>query len=214
MLAPINFDVPSRRYLQSHKATVDAYIIDYLKKHQYTVYNNKPFEQLWQQAEATFGVLFNRTTGRNTRAHQQAFEHALNTLFDNNPQLDAIVFADLIEVPLSYQNALQRKAEWHGVEKRIKVEGIGEGTGMSFTLEQGPEQDIEALSLMITVVDKQQRVVFQSVGGIQIVQALAASNKGSSLKRRRDLLNSEKDINHAIKIAFHPLIAMKGYPKN
>lgn len=213
MIAPINFGVPSRLYLQSHKQTTDQYVMQYLKKHHVHVYSNKPFEQLWHNAEAEFGLLFNRTTGKNTLAHQQAFTKTLQTLFDNNPRLDAIVFTDLIEVPLSYQQSLQRKAEWHGVERRIKIEGIGEGTGMSFTLEQGADQEIDALSLMITVIDRQQQMIFQSIGGIQIAQALVAGNKGSSLNRRRDLLNSKKEITHAIKIAFHPFFEMKGYPK-
>lgn len=213
MIAPMNYGIPSRQYLQNHQQTIDEYVVGHLKKHQLYVYSNKPFEQLWRHAETEFGALYNRITGQKTLAYQQAFQQTLETLFTNNPQLDAIIFIDLIETPLPYQRTLQRKAEWHGVERRIKIEGITEGTGMSWTLEQGTIQEIDAISLQITVIDRQQRLIFQSAGGIQIAQALAAGTKSSNLQRRRDLLRSDKEIHHAIQIAFHPFIEMKGYPK-
>lgn len=213
MIAPMNYGTPSRQYLQNHQQAINEYVTDYLKKHQLSSASNKPFEQLWRNAESELGALYNRVTGQKTFAYQQAFEQTLQTLFANNPQLDAVVFTDLIETPLSYQKTLQRKAEWHGVERRIKVEGIAEGTGMSWTLEQGTAQEIDAISLQITIINRQQRLVFQSIGGIQIAQALAAGTKSSNLQRRRDLLKSDKEIHHAIQIAFHPFIEMKGYPK-
>lgn len=208
MLATVNYGLPSRQYLQSHEQNIDEYIAQYLKKQQLHVYSSKPFEQLWRQAENEHGTLYNRTTGQNTQAHQLAYQQTLTTLFANNPNIDAIIFTDLIEIPIRYQYATQRNAEWHGVQRRIKVEGLGEGAPIDFNL----AQEIDAISLAITVVDRQQRIIFKSIGGIQVAQALVLGNKTTSFQKRRDLLSSKKDIQQAIEIAFHPLIKMKGYP--
>lgn len=208
MLASVNLGIPSRHYLASHEEAIDEQLQAYLKKHDYTVQGNKGFQQQWKNAEQRYGTLFNPATGQQTAAHTQALQDVLQAVFTNHPTLDAIIFTDLIETPVYYQSASRRFAEWHGVHRSVKVEGIGTGVNDSFNW----AEPVDAISIAVSVFDRQQNLVFHSVGGIQVVQALFIGNNTAEFRRRNDLLINNKEIMEGIELALHPLIPMDDYP--
>lgn len=209
MIATINLGIPSRHYLTTSEQYIDEQLSQYLKAHHINVIGNRAFEQQWKNAERSHGATYNNLTGQKTSAFEPALTQTINAIFTNYPSLDAIIFTDLIEIPIKYQQAAQRYAEWHGVRRRIKVEGIGEGVLSNFNW----EQEVDAISLSVAIVNREQQLVFQSAGGIQVAQALILGTKSAEFNRRNDLLNNIKEIEQAIKIALHPVIPMKGYPK-
>lgn len=208
MIASVNLGIPSRHYLTNHAAAVDRQVEAYLKKHGITVLSNKPFEQQWKNAEERYGALFNSMTGELTASHPHALQDSLSAVFSNNPNLDAVIFTDLIETRLQYQQASQRYTEWHGVQRRLKVEGVGEGIPTVFDW----SYPVEGISIAISIYNRQHQLVFHSVGGIQVAQAIVLGNTSAEFRRRRDLLANEKEVLEGIQLAFHPFITMKKYP--
>ena len=209
MIASVNLGVPSRHYLTKYSDAVDRQIEAYLKKHEIRTVSNKPFEQQWKNAEERYGVLFNSISGELSSNHPNALKDSLDAVFANNPHLDAVVFTDLIETNLQYQEASQRYAEWHGVQRRLKIEGVGEGIPITFDW----SYPVEGISIAISIYNRQHQLVFHSVGGIQVAQAIVLGNTSAQFRRRRDLLANEKEILEGIQLAFHPFISMKKYPQ-
>ena len=208
MIASSNYGLPSRHYLTRFESTTDEYVQAYLKKHGKMVHGNKSFEQQWKNAQDRFGPVFNATTGQKTQVYDEALAYAASQVFANNPSLEAIIFTDLIETPVQYQLASKRYADWHGVRRRVKLEGIGEGIPENFDW----SEKLDGISLGITIINRELNVVFHSVGGIQVAQALMLGNNTAHFKRRNDLFNNANEINEAIALAFHPFITMKNYP--
>jgi hypothetical protein len=208
MILPINFNKPSRHYLEKYEAPIDEYVKSYLKNAEYTVMANKTFQAIWRKALLEFGNVYNPTTGEMTSAFKPALESALKNLYQQNPLLDAVIFTDLIETPVHYRNSSSRIAEWNGVRRKIKVEGIDD----ALTEEFNWTQTVDGISIGIHVFNRDQQLIQHSIGGIQTAQALKMSNKNARFSRRNDLLIDEDEINEGVQLGFHPFIIMKKYP--
>lgn len=208
MIAPVNHGKPSRHYLSLHEEKIDRLLAQYLEKSGLDVIDNTTFRQVWQAAESHSGSLFNSITGEPTSAHDSAMHEALQAAFDANPRLDAVLFTDLIETPQQYQLAAKRFAEWHGVRRKVKMEGVGRGIFEEFNW----NETVDAISLSVYLVDRAGSVIFHSIGGIQIAQAVAVQNKSAEFRRRKDLLTDRDEIREAIQLALHPVIPMNNYP--
>lgn len=210
MILPINFDRPSRHYLQRYESAIDESVKAYLIKAGYKILPDKSFESLWKKAQLEFGSIYNPTTGEMTAGFKPALENTLAMLFRQNPNLDAVLFTDLLETSVQYKNGSKRIAEWHGARRKIKVEGIDD----SLTDEFNWSQSVDAISIGIHVFNRDQQLLQHSIGGIQIAQALVMNNKTGRFSRRNDLLVNEDEINEGVALALHPLISMKHYPGN
>lgn len=209
MIATSNYGLPSRHYLTRYESAIDEHVQTYLKKHGFTVHGNKSFEQQWKYAQERLGPVFNATTGQKTQVYDEAIKSAASQVFANNPTLEAIIFTDLIETPVQYQMASQRYADWHGVRRRVKMEGIGDGVPEHFDW----SEKLDAISLSITVLNRNLDMIFHSIGGIQVAQALVLGNNSANFRRRNDLLVNTNEINEAIALSLHPFIPMKNYPQ-
>jgi hypothetical protein len=208
MIAPVNFNKPSRHYLEDHEKPIDESVKRYLSDFDYTVMPNKSFQSVWKKAQLEFGNSYNPTTGEMTAAFKPTMANTLSTLFQQNPHLDAILFTDLIEIPVQYKNGSKRIAEWNGVRRKIKVEGIDD----ALTNEFNWTQTVDGISIAIYVFNREQQLIHHSVGGIQIAQALKMNNNTGRFARRNDLLINEDEITEGIALALHPFIPMKNYP--
>lgn len=209
MIATSNYGIPSRHYLTRYEAFVDSQLQNYLKHNGFVVQGNKGFEQQWKQAEDRLGPLFNVSTGQKTQAYDEAIRATASHIFSLNPNLQALIFTDLIESPVQYQMASKRFAEWHGTRRRVKLEGIGENIPEYFDW----TVKLDAISIEITMINRDNDILFHSIGGIQVAQALVLGNNSAAFKRRNDLLENAKEINEGIALALHPLIKMKNYPQ-
>lgn len=209
MIATINYGLPSRNYLVAHEAFIDEEIRNYLKKQGVQVVSSKIFAQQWHNATQRYGHLYNALSGEKTHFFAQALDDTLTTIFQQHPQLEAILFTDLIETPLLYEQASKRHAQWHGVQRRIKIEGIGEGVSTNFNW----SEQVTGISLLSTLINRDKEVIFQSAGGIQVAEALVLSNSHASFQRRQDLLLNKKEIAEGIALSLHPWITMRKYPQ-
>ncbi len=208
MLAPINFNTPSRHYLTKHQEHIDNRVKDYLHKSGYKTVSNKIFRSLWKKTITRHGDLYNPTTGKMSSAYLPALEDTLQKIFTNNPKLDAILFTDLIEESLVYSKGSKKSAQWSGVRRKVKVEGIGNGLTDEFDW----DKMIDGITIVTNMVNRNNELVLHNQGGIQIAQAIELHNNNGRFKRRNDLLNNEKEIMEGIQLALHPFIIMKGYP--
>lgn len=209
MISPINYDKPSRHYLTEHEEPVDDTVKKYLKNSGYTVIPNKSFKSLWKKSEIEFGSPYNPSTGEMTSGFKPALQSTLQTLFKQNPQLDAVIFTDLIEVPVQYSNASKKIAQWNGVHRKVKVEGVGEDLTDEFNWSHA----VDGISIVIHVVNRDQQLVQHSIGGMQIAQSIKLNNKNAKFSRRNDLLAHENEILEGVQLALHPWIIMKDYPQ-
>ena len=208
MIAPMNFDKNGRRYLNKNSAHIDNLLADYLEKHEIAVSSNNAFVRKWEKMQRKYGSLNDESTGLHTAAFKPALTETLTALFNANPKLDAIIFTDIITSSVQYNDSTARMAQWHGVSRKLKVQGLGNGVNENFNW----AQSVDGISLASYVFNRKQQLLLHSVGGIQIAQALELQNNRAKFKRRKDLLRNDKEINEAIALAMHPLIAMKNYP--
>jgi len=206
MIAPINVGKPSRIYLDKGDARVDRYVEDYLKQNGFEVVSNRPFESRWQQAQRKYGQVYDPSTGKFSRYYQSALAETLQQVFDGLPNLDAIVFTDLVEREIMFTDGMQHLARWDGVNRKLKLEGTGEGVPNDFNW----QQNVDAVSLAINVYDRKLVNVFQSAGGLEVTDAL--NLRASKFVRRSDVLENETNIEEGIQLAFHPFIVMDDYP--
>ena len=205
MIAPVNFSIPSRYYLKKHEKRIDGLVKDYLKEHDYKITSNRSFLNHWKRSEGKFGDTFNPSTGLMTEAHQPVLLDTIEKTFKSNSKLDYIIFTDIIEQDVKYNN--KKIAIWSGVRRKLKTEGTGDGVPPSFDW----NVTLDGLSIATYVVDRQQQLVFHSVGGIQVAQALLLKSN-ARFKRRNDLLHKDKEILEGIALALHPMIPMGDYP--
>jgi hypothetical protein len=206
MIAPINVGKPSRIYLDKGEKRVDRDVEAYLKQNGFEVVSNRPFESRWQQAQRKYGQVYDPSTGKFSRYYQSALAETLTQVFEGLPNLDAVVFTDLVEREIMFTDGLQHLARWDGVNRKLKLEGTGEGVPNDFNW----QQNVDAVSLAINVYDRKLVNVFQSAGGLEVTDAL--NLRASKFVRRSDVLENETNIEEGIRLAFHPFIVMDDYP--
>lgn len=208
MISPFNFGVPSRHYLVKYEPVIDNSLKQVLITHHIKVVANKPLDALWKKAQLEFGNVYNPSTGKMTSAFSPALKETLKKLFDTQPHLDAVIFTNLIESPLYYKNGSKRIAEWDGVRRKVKIEGLEESLNADFDWAQA----VDGISISLYVFNRDQQLIQHSVGGIQIAQALKLGAKKGEFVRRNDFLSNDSEIKEGIELALHPWIAMKHYP--
>ncbi len=209
MLIPINRQSPSRYYLTHHQEDIDLVVKDYLEDNGFSTPSNRTFKSLWRKAKRQYGDMYNPSTGLRTPAFKKAIESTLSQLFNQQPTLDAVLFTDLIEVPVKFEAESSRIATWNGVRRKLKVQGIGNGINNEFDW----SQIVDGISITTYLYDRNQQLIFHSVGGIQVAQAMELKNNSGKFKRRKDLLTNKKEVKEGIQISLHPFIAIKGYLK-
>lgn len=208
MIAPVNFDVPSRYYLQEHEDLIDEQVKKYLQESGYQIMPDKSFKSIWRKMIEQHGNMYNPTTGKMTDAYQTTLTDTLKKIFANNPSLDAILFTDLIEDKLMYSKGSKKSAQWNGVHRKVKIEGIGNGLSDEFNW----DTMLDGISIVTHLIDRKTNLLLHNKGGIQIAQAIEVQNNNGRFKRRKNLLQNEDEIMEGIELSLHPFIVMKNYP--
>lgn len=210
MIAPINFDKPSRYFINKNASSIDTQVKRYLEQHGYTIRSSRNFDNRWKKITREYGNMYDDSRGQHTSAFKPALTETMDYLFASDPKLDAIIFTDLILSPVHYTQGSSKSAQWHGVTRKLKVQGLGSGASEDFDWSKA----VDGISLASYVFNREQKLVLHSVGGIQIAQALDLQNNQARFKRRRDILSNDNEIQEAIALALHPLVPMKNYPSN
>ncbi len=208
VIAHVNIDRMSRRYLQEHEARLDKMVERYLEANGIEVVSSREFEQEWRTAVRAYGNVFDPATGE---VNRKSFALALVAVRDalvESGTVDGIVFTDLLERETTFSSGLQHMARWDGVSRKPTLQGPGDGVTAGFNW----AQPLAVASLWVSVYDLELKRVFTSVGGIDTTQAVDTRSSSGRYVRRRSILESDNFIEEGIALAFHPFVPMKDYP--
>ncbi|MGI9286592.1 MAG: hypothetical protein ACR2P1_14495 [Pseudomonadales bacterium] len=208
IIAHVNFGKPSRLYLQDYEQRVDDFLKAYLKKHGYNFVSSALFEQAWQESVRKHGNPFDESTGKlNQKTFQLVVADTVNQLKERN-DVDYVMFTDLIEREVQFTTGISHVARWDGVTRKPSLQGPGDGIPGGFNW----AASVDAVSLWVNVFSLDLALQFQSAGGIEVTQAIDMKASNPKFIRRRTILGNKSNIEEGIKLAMHPLVAMKGYP--
>ncbi len=209
IVASANFSgEPTRHHLQPGARRVHSLIKDYLRRNGYEVAPDHLFDNAWNQAIRTYGEIYDPTTGRVDQRTWQAVMITTAQALQEAGNIDAIIFADVIEHDVQHNSGMQHHARWLGVTRRPALQGPGSGVPADFDW----NQSVRAASVVVNVLTVDLEGVFSSRGGLDTLQAIDLRMSSPAFVRRRNLLSSDTHLQEGIELAFHPLIKMRRYP--
>lgn len=201
---------PTRFQLQKAAGRVDEKVKTYLEKHGYQIVPGYIFENAWNQAIRTYGNMYDPTTGRVDPGTWRAVMVTTPKTLQESGAVDAIVFTDLIERDVAHDVGMDHLARWDGVTRKPSMVSAGaQGVPVGFNW----GQSIKAASLVITIYSVNMEGLFSSHGGLDTLQAIDTKGEATFV-RRKNVLDSDGNIEEGIELAFHPFIPMKAYPGN
>lgn len=210
VLANVNLGVPTRAYLRGGELRVKSMVSDYLSSNGFELAPDYLFENAWKQAIRNYGNPYDPTTGRIDGTTWQAVLVDMLTSLKKNSDIDAVIFADVIEHDVQHSIGMQHIARWYGVDRKPALEGTGDSVSQTFNW----FQPVKAASLAVTVFSVDLQQLFSSRGGLDTLQGVdtRSSSSDPGFVRRKKLLQNEDNIEEGIELAFHPFIPMKNYP--
>jgi len=208
VIATHNLGTPSRNYLESKEEVVDAEVIDYLRDHDIEILPASVYDAVYEQAVRTHGNPYDYTTGRTDPVTQQKVLYdTFVGLREQQPELDAIIFTDIIERQVTFSVGMKRVARFDGVSRGPRMQGPGQGVPADFNW----AKLVDAASLAVYIFNMEGQRVFHSIGGMSLTESI--DTKGTpKFARSRTILDSDSQIREGVEIAFHPWIPMKNYP--
>ena len=208
VIASVNLGGPSRNYLKKREAFVDARVQEYLEDAGYEVRPQREFSQRWNNAILIYGDPIDPTTGR---VNQKSFIQIVQAVRDQlreQTDIGSIVFTDIIEKDVYYEQGLNRVTRFDGVTRKPAVQGAGSGVTAEFDW----SRPVAAATLRVAWFNMNLERLFSGEGGMDVTDADTRS--GTAFVRRRDVLENENHIDEGIAIAFHPVIPMRNWPGN
>ena len=207
VLAHINISGPSRSYLEKHEERIDALLSQRLKQAGYKVLPQRHFVREWNTAVRAYGDPFDPTTGR---VNMKTFVQIMNTVKDQlvaTSQVDAIVFTDLIELQMMFNNGMNHEARWDGVSRKPTLQGPGTAIPAGFDW----NQLASVVSLQVVVFNQGLERVFLGRGGLDATDAIDVRS-GTRYERRRTILENDNYVEEGIGLALHPWVDMANWP--
>jgi hypothetical protein len=209
VIASVNLGGPSRNYLKKRESFVDSRVQEYLEDAGFEVRPQREFSQRWNNAVLIYGDPIDPTTGRvNQKSFIQIVQAVRDQLRDQT-DIDSIVFTDIIEKDVYYEQGLNRVTRFDGVTRKPAVQGAGSGVTAEFDW----SRPVAAATMRIAWFNMDLGRIFSGEGGMDVTDAVD-TRSGTAFVRRRDVLENENHIDEGIAIAFHPVIAMKKWPGN
>ena len=209
VIASVNLGGPSRNYLKKRESFVDARVQEYLEDAGYEVRALREFSQRWNNAVLIYGDPVDPTTGR---VNQKSFIQIVQAVRDQlreQTDIGSIVFTDIIEKDVYYEQGLNRVTRFDGVARKPAVQGAGSGVTAEFDW----SRPVAAATMRIAWFNMDLERIFSGEGGMDVTDAVD-TRSGTAFVRRRDVLENENYTDEGIAIAFHPIIAMKKWPGN
>ena len=209
VIASVNLGGPSRNYLKKRESFVDSRVQEYLEDAGFEVRPQREFSQRWNNAVLIYGDPIDPTTGRvNQKSFIQIVQAVRDQLRDQT-DIGSIVFTDIIEKDVYYEQGLNRVTRFDGVTRKPAVQGAGSGVTAEFDW----SRPVAAATMRIAWFNMDLGRIFSGEGGMDVTDAVD-TRSGTAFVRRRDVLENENHIDEGIAIAFHPVIAMKKWPGN
>ena len=209
VIASVNLGVPSRNYLATREPFIDARVTEYLESAGYDVRPQREFSQRWNNAVLIYGDPIDPTTGR---VNQKSFIQIVQAVRDQLRQqtdIGSIVFTDIIEKDVYYEQGLNRVTRFDGVTRKPAIQGAGSGVTADFDWSRA----VSAATLRVAWFNMDLERMFSGEGGMEVTDAVD-TRSGTAFVRRRDVLENENQVDEGIAIAFHPVIPMKNWPGN
>jgi hypothetical protein len=209
VIASVNLGVPSRNYLAKREPFIDARVTEYLESAGYDVRPQREFSQRWNNAVLIYGDPIDPTTGR---VNQKSFIQIVQAVRDQLRQqtdIGSIVFTDIIEKDVYYEQGLNRVTRFDGVTRKPAIQGAGSGVTADFDWSRA----VSAATLRVAWFNMDLERLFSGEGGMEVTDAVD-TRSGTAFVRRRDVLENENQVDEGIAIAFHPVIPMKNWPGN
>ena len=209
IIATVNRGLPSRNYLQSSEKRIDRKIEEHLRTAGYEIVPRNNFKLAWHASIRTYGQSYDPSSGKmNQKAFAQAlFDTAAKLREEHN--IDAIVFTDLLEQEIQYSSSMKHYARWHGVTRKPSLQGPGAGVSADFDWSKMSK----AASLWVNIYNADLKPLFSSIGGLDTTQAIDMKTSKTRYTRRKQILSSDSFVQEGINLAFHPFVAMEGYPE-
>ena len=209
VIASVNLGGPSRNYLEKRESFVDSRVQEYLEDAGYEVRAQREFSQRWNNAVLIYGDPIDPTTGRvNQKSFIQIVQAVRDQLRDQT-DIGSIVFTDIIEKDVYYEQGLNRVTRFDGVTRKPAVQGAGSGVTAEFDW----SRPVAAATMRIAWFNMELDRIFSGEGGMDVTDAVD-TRSGTAFVRRRDVLENENHIDEGIALAFHPIITMKNWPGN
>ena len=209
VIASVNLGGPSRNYLKKREAFVDARVQEYLEDAGYEVRPQREFSQRWNNAILIYGDPIDPTTAR---VNQKSFIQIVQAVRDQlreQTDIGSIVFTDIIEKDVYYEQGLNRVTRFDGVTRKPAVQGAGSGVTAEFDW----SRPVAAATLRVAWFNMNLERLFSGEGGMDVTDAVD-TRSGTAFVRRRDVLENENHIDEGIAIALHPVIPMRNWPGN
>ena len=209
VIASVNLGGPSRNYLKKREAFVDARVQEYLEDAGYEVRPQREFAQRWNNAILIYGDPIDPTTGR---VNQKSFIQIVQAVRDQlreQTDIGSIIFTDIVEKDVYYEQGLNRVTRFDGVTRKPAVQGAGSGVTAEFDW----SRPVAAATLRGSWFNMNLERLFSGEGGMDVTDAVD-TRSGTAFVRRRDVLENENHIDEGIAIAFHPVIPMRNWPGN
>ena len=209
VVASVNLGGPSRNYLKKRETFVDTRVQEHLEDAGYEVRPQREFAQRWNNAILIYGDPIDPTTGR---VNQKTFIQIVQAVRDQlreQTDIGSIIFTDIIEKDVYYEQGLNRVTRFDGVTRKPAVQGAGSGVTAEFDWSRA----VAAASMRIAWFNMDLQRLFSGEGGMEVTDAVD-TRSGTAFVRRRDVLENENHIDEGIAIAFHPVIEMRNWPGN
>lgn len=209
VIANVNLGGPSRNYLKKREMFVDQRVEEYLESAGFTVRPQREFAQRWSNAILIYGDPIDPTTGRVNQKTFIQIVQAVREQLQEQTDIRSIIFTDIIEKDVYYEQGLNRITRFDGVTRKPAIQGAGSGVTSEFDWSRA----VAAATLRVAWFNMELARVFSGEGGMEVTDAVD-TRSGTAFVRRRDVLENEDQIDEGIAIAMHPAILMKRWPGN
>jgi len=209
VIADVNLGAPSRNYVERSELMIDGRVAAYLRQNGYTVMPQREFSQRWENAKLIYGDPVDPTTGKVNRKTFIQLATAVRDQMRDQTDVQGFIFTDLVEHEVYITTGVNRVARFDGVTRKPSLKGPGDGVTADFDW----GQPLAAISIQISVYNRDLEQVFAGLGGIDLSDAID-TRSGRGFVRRKDILQNEDFIDEGIQLALHPLIPMKNWPGN
>ena len=110
VIAHVNLNGVTRKYLEKEAPRIDAKVTTYLRKNGFEVLSQREFQQHWNSAERAFGNPVDPTSGKVNMKTFAQIMHSVRDQMAKTSDLDAFIFTDLVELQVSFSGGLKHLA--------------------------------------------------------------------------------------------------------
>ncbi|HET7809772.1 MAG TPA: hypothetical protein VFL16_04295 [Steroidobacteraceae bacterium] len=200
-------DLPSslRERDEVKQALTDA-VMKYLQAAKFEVVAPASYQAIYDKFNQQLGGMYDPSTGAMKRDVYKAVTENARRDFGSKEKLDGFVYIRLRTVAAPYSGDY---AYWDGVHELTDGRPAPKNAFAAFWMGTDTQGSVPALSLLVQIVNKQDRVVYGRHGGLQVVAYhVFVTGKGYEFRYvgAQDQLKDAERIDRAARVATLPLV--------